>query len=239
MVLLLAVVFEVLCAVGLSCSLCTAMRTLLLLSGGVESSVLLSQLCEANARPLAMFAHYSQRGAMHEHAAASAACAHAGLPSPELLDLRAEGAAHQQHNRLHIPLPHRNLALLTLALGWATTHACSTIALGLNREDFAKDAAFAAAGTVRYTTGTLEFVDKFTALASVVAPEVEITVPQADLTKADVVREGVRLGTPLLQTYSCMRGRELHCGTCLQCRSRRQAFIDAGVQDVRYESWKR
>ena len=214
------------------------MRTLLLLSGGVESSVLLSQLCEssAHARPMTLFAHYSQRGAAHEHVAAAAACAAAGLPGPQLLDLRAEGSAHRSYNRLHIPLPHRNLALLTLALGWATTHQCSKVAVGLNSDDFGKDAEFAAAGAIRYTTGTREFVDKFTALAAVVAPEVEITVPQAHLTKADVVREGMRLGTPLLETYSCMRGRSLHCGTCLQCRSRRQAFIDAGVEDVRYES---
>lgn len=211
-------------------------RTLLLLSGGVESAVLLAQLKSADSQPVPLFAHYSQRGADAEHAAAVAACVSHDLEPPQLLDLRAEGAKHQCINRLHIPLPHRNLALLSLALGWASTHQCSAIALGLNKDDFAKDAAFAATGSVRYTTGTLEFVSKFKQLAAVVAPEVAVALPQAELTKRDVILEGVRLGVPLMQTYSCMRGRTMHCGTCLQCRSRRQAFLDAGVPDVMYES---
>ena len=212
------------------------MRTLLLLSGGVESTVLLSQLSARQQTCIPLFADYGQRGAEAEHAAAKAACASASLPPPQVLDLRAEGLAHQRVNRLHIPLPHRNLALLSLALGWATTHECSSIALGLNRDDFHKDREFAASGSVRYQTGTLEFVDRFKALAEVVAPDVSVELPQAALSKADVVREGARLHAPLLQAYSCMRGRPTHCGSCLQCRARRAAFVDAAVPDVRYES---
>ena len=45
--------------------------------------------------------------------------------------------------------------------------------------------------------------------------------------------EGVRLaGEPaLLHSYSCMRGRAVHCGTCLQCVARRVAFVEAGVRE--------
>jgi len=213
-------------------------RTLLLLSGGIESSVLLAQLKHAGQTPIPLFAHYSQRGVDAEHAAASAVCSAFGFAEPQLLDLRAEGLAHQRINRLHVPLPHRNLALLSLALGWATTHQCSAVALGLNRDDFGKDAEFAAAGAVRYTTGTREFVSSFTALAAVVAPDVGIMLPQAQLSKAEVIREGMRLGVPLRSTYSCMRGRPLHCGSCLQCLARRRAFALAGVEveDVEYET---
>lgn len=213
-------------------------RTALLLSGGIESAVLLAQLKHAGQQPVPLFAHYSQRGAEAEHAAASAACAAFGLAQPQLIDLRAEGGAHQRINRLHVPLPHRNLALLSLALGWASTLDCSAVALGLNRDDFGKDAEFAAAGAVRYTTGTREFVDAFTSVAAVVAPEVAITLPQAQMSKAEVIREGLRLGVPLQTTYSCMRGRRVHCGSCLQCRARRQAFADAGLEleDVEYET---
>ena len=208
------------------------------MSGGVESSVLLAQLILAGRPPIPLFAHYSQRGAEQELKAATAACAAVSVTPPQLLDLRAEGAAHQRKNRLHVPLPHRNLALLSLALGWASTHKCDAIALGLNADDFGKDAEFEAAGAVRYTTGTREFVDRFTALAAIVDPGVEVLLPQAHMSKEEVVREGIRLGVPLRQSYSCMRGREMHCGTCMQCRARRQAFIDAGCasEDVQYES---
>ena len=160
------------------------------------------------------------------------------VPPPQELDLHAEGLRFQAINRLHVPLPHRNLVLLSLALGWASTHGCTQLAIGLNRDDFAKDEEFAAAGSVRYTTGTLAFVERFRDLASVVAPEVEVVLPQAGLSKAEVVRLGARLDVPLQLTYSCMRGRERHCGTCLQCRARREAFVAAGVIEAAgvYES---
>ena len=85
---------------------------------------------------------------------------------------------------------------------------------------------------MRYTTGTRAFASRFSELASAVAPDVEIALPQAELSKAEVIRLGVRLGVPLELTYSCMRGGERHCGTCIQCRARRQAFADAGVPEA-------
>ena len=89
-------------------------------------------------------------------------------------------------------------------------------------------------------SGTRAFVEKFRSLAAVVAPEVGVEVPQAELSKADVVRIGAQLNAPLLlRTYSCMRGRPLHCGTCLQCRSRREAFRSAGALDVDYDAASR
>ena len=207
-------------------------KTLLLCSGGVESAVLVAQLLEAKQQPVALFANYSQRGADEERKAADAICASAGIDPPQLLDLSVEGAKFQAVNRLHVPMPHRNLVLLSLALSWASTLDCSRLAIGLNRDDFGKDADFKATGAVRYTTGTRSFVDRFASLAEIVAPEVELMLPQAEMTKAEVVRMGSRLGVPLERTYSCMRGRARHCGSCLQCRSRRAAFIDAGVEEA-------
>ena len=206
-------------------------KTLLLCSGGMESAVLIAQLVAAGRTPMAVFADYSQRGAVAEREAAEGMCRAAKVRPPQLLDLRAEGAAFQSINRLHIPMPHRNLVLLSLALSWATTLDCSQLAIGLNRDDFAKDAMFEATGAVRYTTGTSAFVDRFRSVAEVVAPEVEVVLPQADMTKAEVVALGSSLGVALDRTYSCMRGRPRHCGSCLQCKARRAAFAAARVPE--------
>lgn len=209
----------------------SASKTLLLCSGGVESAVLIAQILAAGRRPVALCADYSQRGAAEELAAANHLCASMGTEAPQLLDLRAEGTAFQSINRLHIPLPHRNLVLLSLALSWASTRECSQLAIGLNRDDFDKDAEFAAAGAVRYTTGTRSFVDRFQSMAKTVSPDVQVVLPQAELSKAEVVQLGAKLGVPLEHTYSCMRGRARHCGACIQCRARRAAFIEAGVPE--------
>ena len=112
--------------------------TLLLCSGGVESAVLVGQLLELGEHVVPLFADYSQRGASQERLAAERMCSHFGLEPPQHMDLRAEGGAFQAMNRLHVPMPHRNLVLLSLALAWASTHRCSRLAIGLNKDDFAK-----------------------------------------------------------------------------------------------------
>lgn len=49
--------------------------------------------------------------------------------------------------------------------------------------------------------------------------------------KAGVVELGESLGVDFKNTWSCYKGERLHCAICPTCRSRRQAFIAAGVND--------
>ena len=50
--------------------------------------------------------------------------------------------------------------------------------------------------------------------------------------KADVIRLGESLGVPFELTLSCMQPvNGLHCGRCSKCRERRDAFVEAGVED--------
>jgi 7-cyano-7-deazaguanine synthase len=71
------------------------------------------------------------------------------------------------------------------------------------------------------------------ALSLGLAHDIEIVAPFASMDKADVIRLGVELGVPLVQTLSCMNpssdGR--HCGRCSKCRERRDAFVEAEVAD--------
>jgi len=56
------------------------------------------------------------------------------------------------------------------------------------------------------------------------------------MSKADIVAMGETLGVPFGLSYSCYKGRELHCGKCGTCVERREAFQVAGVKDpTRYE----
>lgn len=60
---------------------------------------------------------------------------------------------------------------------------------------------------------------------------IRLHTPLEWLKKDQVVALGTRLGVNWEDTWSCYRGDELHCGVCPTCRSRKEAFITAGVFD--------
>jgi 7-cyano-7-deazaguanine synthase len=60
----------------------------------------------------------------------------------------------------------------------------------------------------------------------------DIALPFVEMRKADVLRLGAQLGVPLSATRTCQRPTLLHCGECERCRSRKQAFRDAALDDA-------
>jgi 7-cyano-7-deazaguanine synthase len=112
----------------------------------------------------------------------------------------------------------------------------------------------AAAGLDRLVIGTLahnpfpdatpEFRSAMASSLSLgLAHNLDVEAPYAGLGKADVIRRGLSLRVPFELTMSCMKPvvREvpevLHCGECSKCRERHDAFVTAGVADpTEYES---
>jgi 7-cyano-7-deazaguanine synthase len=69
------------------------------------------------------------------------------------------------------------------------------------------------------------------------ASPVQILIPLSGKSKEEVVRLGLDMKVPFDQTWSCYWDREVHCGTCVSCRERREAFEKVGVEDpVPYEA---
>ena len=60
---------------------------------------------------------------------------------------------------------------------------------------------------------------------------VRLRTPLMWMSKQDVVEYGTKLGVPWDKTWSCYKGGDKHCGVCPTCRSRREAFKAAGVDD--------
>lgn len=195
--------------------------SVLLASGGVESTALLYQE-HAAGRPLrALWIDYGQRAARSERACVEFHCERLNIPLARL-DLAALGAifrAEAAHD-FHVPLPHRNLVALALGFSFASAVRARALVLALNRDD-----------TQDYASAGAAFLSQWRALGAALEPGVETQTPLIALTKAEVVCAGDALGVPWQHTYSCLLGHAPHCGRCPQCRKRRAAFAVAGVPE--------
>jgi 7-cyano-7-deazaguanine synthase len=194
--------------------------SLLLLSGGIESATALAR--EAPVRTVTpLVVDYGQRGAPQEARAAHRLCARHGLQAVHL-DLSGVGERFREglERRAHVPLPHRNLVILALAVSYAARSGIGRVVLALNRDD-----------QEAYPSAAPAFLERFAALVDTLQPGLEIAAPLIGLDKAQVVRLGHAAGVNFADTWSCLLGYEVHCGACPQCRKRREAFRAAGIDD--------
>jgi len=187
--------------------------TVVLVSGGVDSTVLLhhqhahSRLDGTRVFPL--FLDYAQRAARFEREAADWHCRQLGL-SLHAIDLAQLGESFRAGQALkrHVPLPHRNLVALSVALSYLELVRGSALSFGIIQDD-----------TDGYPSASLAFLESFRVMAQTLGP-VRIDAPLVSWNKATVVQEGQRLGVDFRRTYSCMLGLDPHCGRCSQCQRR-------------------
>ncbi|HEV8320415.1 MAG TPA: 7-cyano-7-deazaguanine synthase, partial [Myxococcota bacterium] len=120
-------------------------------------------------------------------------------------------------------VPFRNAHMLSCAVSWAEVLGAQAIYIGAVEED-----------SSGYPDCRREFYDAFEHAANLgTRPEtvLRIVTPLVKLSKADIVRLGVKLGAPLHVTWSCYTGEELACGICESCQLRLRGFHEAGVAD--------
>ena len=195
------------------------MAEIILLSGGIESSTLL-HILHHQTEMHAVFVDYGQRAATQEHEAALAQCAALGLTLIKL-DMSSVGDAFRagQSKKLHVPIPHRNLIVLSLGISYAAQLNVQRVNLAVNLED-----------TLAYPSASQKFLDQFRSVAQTLG-DFDLATPLSTLSKAEIIQRGVQLGADYLHTYSCLLGYNRHCGVCPQCTHRRNAFNSAGVAE--------
>jgi 7-cyano-7-deazaguanine synthase len=211
-----------------------------LFSGGLDSATCLAIAREEGFAPHALAVRYGQRHARELEAAERVARALVAPLKVVSLDLRAVGGSALTGD-LEVPkdgvgggipvtyVPARNTVLLGLALGYAETLDAQDLYIGVNAIDYSG-----------YPDCRPAFVEAFEKLANVAtAAAVEgraryrVHAPLLQLTKAQIIQLGMRLGVPYGLTHSCYDpdadGRA--CGRCDSCRLRAKGFRDAGVPD--------
>lgn len=123
-------------------------------------------------------------------------------------------------------VPGRNLLFLSIATSFAEVMEAEAIYIGVNALDYSG-----------YPDCRPEFiakVEEVIALATKVGVEgrgITIKTPLISMSKAEIIREGTRLGVPYPLTTSCYNGQAEACGECDSCRLRLKGFAEAGLTD--------
>jgi len=220
-------------------------RAVVLLSGGLDSTTTLARAIEQGFEVFALTLRYGQRHAIEtacaeEQARALGAREHRVVD----VDLGFAGGSALTDRSIAVPkdraarepadgvpvtyVPARNAVLLSLALAWAETLGARDLFIGANVLDYSG-----------YPDCRPEFLRAFEEMArratraGAAGEAFRVRAPLLRMTKADIVREAVRLGVDLSRTLSCYdpgpQGQP--CGACDACVLRAKGFREAGVAD--------
>lgn len=210
-------------------------RSMVLLSGGVDSAVTLAAELERGREVVTLAVDYGQRHG-RELGNAQAIAAHYKVPHAEF-DMSGWGklvtsalttteitvpyghyAAPEQRSTV---VPNRNAVLLMAAAGIGVSQGCDLVIIAAHQGDAAI-----------YPDCRLDFlmaISKAVGLAT--DGEIAVEAPFLLCDKAGIVRVGGRLGVPFNLTWSCYEGGNIHCGNCGACVERMEAFELAEVAD--------
>lgn len=219
-------------------------RAVVLVSGGMDSAVVLAIARARGFETYALSVRYGQRHSAELDAAARNAASLGAVAHKVVdVDLRSIGGsaltadiAVPESPSDGIPVtyvPARNTIMLSVALGWAEVLGARDLFCGVNAVDYSG-----------YPDCRPEFIAAFERLANLATKVgveeggLKVHSPLIAMSKADIVAEGLRLGVDFAQTVSCYQadaaGRA--CGRCDACRLRAEGFVKAGAPDTtRYQ----
>jgi len=215
-------------------------RAIVLLSGGLDSATVLAIARSMRYECYALSVEYGQRHRAELDAAKRVAAA-LGAHEHRVMrvDLADIGGSALTDTRVAVPeslqpgipvtyVPARNTLFLSLALGWAEVIGARDLFVGVNQVDYSG-----------YPDCRPAFIQAFERLAAVATKagvegaKFHIHAPLIEMSKADIIREGLRLGVDFGTTVSCYQadneGRA--CGKCDSCRLRAAGFASANTPD--------
>jgi 7-cyano-7-deazaguanine synthase len=219
-------------------------KAVVLLSGGLDSTTCLAMAKADGFEPVCLAVAYGQRHAVELERARHVAQAMGVKDFRRVsVDLRQVGGSALTAD-IPVPknepgaalsegipvtyVPARNALFLSLALGLAESVGASDLYIGVNAVDYSG-----------YPDCRPAFIEAFEAMATlatkagVEGTRFRVHAPLSGMTKADIIRAGVRLGVDYALTHSCYdpdaQGRA--CGRCDSCVLRRRGFEQAGVVD--------
>lgn len=215
-----------------------AYRTLLILSGGMDSTTLLHHLRQKGDRILAISFDYGQRH-RKELEYASRSCGRLEVEH-RIVDIRNIGEllqgnaltskdievpdGHYEDESMRLTVvPNRNMIMMAIAGGHAISEGCDRLAIAVHAGDHAI-----------YPDCRPDFIEDFErAIKSGNYESISVYAPFLSWTKSEIVQLGLELGINYdEETWSCYKGGAEPCGTCGTCVERAEALMAAAQQRV-------
>jgi 7-cyano-7-deazaguanine synthase len=211
-----------------------------LLSGGLDSATCLAIAKSQGFDCYCLSLDYHQRHIAELQAAQILASSlGAKMHKTAQLDLSLFGGSALTDDAIAVPeqetagipvtyVPARNTIMLSLALAWAEVLQAQDIFIGVNALDYSG-----------YPDCRTEYVQAFQQMANlatkfaVEGQKITVHAPLIDMTKAQIIALGTRLGVPYKATVSCYQADKngAACGKCDSCRLRREGFNKAAIAD--------
>ncbi len=227
-------------------SAAAADKAVVLLSGGIDSATVLAHSIAQGLSTYALSFDYGQRHSIELQAAKNIAARMQAVRHRVInLDLAAITDSALTDTAQTIPsartcneipatyVPGRNIVFLSLATAWASTLGAKHIMIGANQVDYSgypdcrEDFLNAFQTMINYGT-------RHEAHAAIGAVDgIHVQAPLLNMTKAEIIRYGIRLAVDYAMTVSCYRAdrNARACGDCDACYFRKQGFIAANVPD--------
>lgn len=217
-------------------------KAIVLLSGGLDSSVALHVAKRDGHEVYALSFDYGQKHS-RELQCAKAVAQSAGVVRHHVVSLnldlwggssltdKAADIEDGNVERTDIPdtyVPARNMVFLSVAASLAEAVGAQHIYIGVSEVDYS--------GYVDCRKAFIDSMEETINLGTVMGAEegrrIKIHAPFMFMTKAQEIKLGEELGVDFSLTWSCYRGGEKPCGTCDSCLLRARAFAEAGVVDT-------
>jgi 7-cyano-7-deazaguanine synthase len=208
-------------------------KAVVLLSGGIDSTVTLYLVRKYGFAPFALIFDYSQR---HEkeifYAIKNAKKLH--IPYQVIRISLPWGGSALTDRRIKVPetrshrgipptyVPARNIIFLSFAVSLAETITARKIFLGAHIQDYSG-----------YPDCRPDFLTMFQAAANsgIKNKNIEIVAPLLEKKKSEIIKLGLSLDVDFRDTWSCYKGQKFPCRRCDSCRYRLKGFREAGIKD--------
>ena len=215
------------------------MKSVLIFSGGLDSTTLLYKLKNENHDVHAITFLYGQKHSKELESAKKITAnldtihkiidvsslqslLNSALTNPNISIPNVSAGAQFYETLKTTVVPNRNAIFLSIASGFAQSIHANNVFFAAHYSDRGM-----------YPDCREEFIDSFQKMTrlSLNNPEMNISSPFAKLKKSEVVKIGNSLGVPFELTWSCYDGNQKHCGKCSACRERKNAFYEVGITD--------